>query len=126
MHPYKRSTRVGDLIKEEVADIIMHKLKDPRLGFITVTDARVSSDLRHAKIYISVLEAVKKDETLKILMSSTGFIRSELAKRVKIKFIPEIVFKFDESIEYGAKIDRMLNEIKTSKTSTVNDDENLT
>ncbi len=126
MHPYKRSTRVGDLIKEEVADIIMHKLKDPRLGFITVTDARVSSDLRHAKIYISVLEALKKDETLKILMSSAGFIRGELSKRVKMKFIPEIVFKFDESIEYGAKIDRMLSEIKTSKSSSINDDENLT
>ncbi len=126
MHPYKRSTRVGDLIKEEVADIIMHKLKDPRLGFITVTDARVSKDLRHAKIYISVLEPLKKDVTLKILISSAGFIRSELAKRIKIKFIPELDFKFDESIEYGAKIDRMLNEIKSSTTSSTNGDENPT
>ncbi len=126
MHPYKRSARVGDLIKEEVADIIMHKLKDPRLGFITVTDARVSKDLRHAKIYISVLEPLKKDVTLKILISSAGFIRSELAKRIKIKFIPELDFKFDESIEYGAKIDRMLNEIKSSTTSSTNGDENPT
>ena len=94
MHPYKRSARIGDLIKEEVADIIMHKLKDPRLGFITVTDARVSDDLKHAKIYISVLESAKKDETLKILTSSAGFIRSELAKRGKIKFIPPLFFKF--------------------------------
>ena len=114
------------MIKEEVADIIMHKLKDPRLGFITVTDARVSDDLKHAKIYISVLESAKKDETLKILTSSAGFIRSELAKRVKIKFIPQLVFKFDESIEYGAKIDKMLNEIKSSSTSSTNDDENFT
>ena len=104
----------------------MHKLKDPRLGFITVTDARVSDDLKHAKIYISVLESAKKDETLKILTSSAGFIRSELAKRVKIKFIPQLVFKFDESIEYGAKIDKMLNEIKSSSTSSTNDDENFT
>lgn len=126
MHPYKRSARIGDLIKEEVADIIMHKLKDPRLGFITVTDARISDDLKHAKIYISVLESAKKDETLKILTSSAGFIRSELAKRVKIKFIPQLVFKFDESIEYGAKIDKMLNEIKSSSTSSTNDDENFT
>ena len=114
------------MIKEEVADIIMHKLKDPRLGFITVTDARVSDDLKHAKIYISVLESAKKDETFKILTSSTGFIRSELAKRVKIKFIPQLAFKFDESIEYGAKIDKMLNEIKSSSTSSTNDDENFT
>jgi len=116
MHPYKRSSRVGDLIREEVADIIMHKLKDPRLGFITVTGARVSDDLRHARIYVSVFEDVKKNETLKILTSSARFIRSELGKRVKIKFIPELIFKFDESIEYGAKIDEILKGLKSSET----------
>lgn len=124
MHPYKRSVRVGDLIKKEIADIIMHKLKDPRLGFVTVTEAKVSDDLRHAKIYISVFEDAKREETLKILMSSARFIRSELAKRVKIKFIPEILFRFDASLEYGAKIDKILHEIKLSKTSP-DDDENF-
>jgi ribosome-binding factor A len=116
LHPYKRSARVGDLIREEVADIIIHKLKDPRLGFITVTEARVSDDLRHARIYVSVFENEKKYETLKILMSSARFIRSELGKRVKIKFIPELVFKLDESIEYGAKINKILKELKSSET----------
>ena len=125
MHPYKRSIRVSDLIKEEVADIIMHRLKDPRLGFITVTEARVSNDLRHAKIFVSVLEDEKKDESLKILISSARFIRSELAQRVKIKFIPELVFKLDASIEYSAKINKMLNNIKSS-TPPSHDDENLT
>jgi len=112
MHPYKRSTRVGDLIREEVADIIMHKLKDPRLGFITVTDAQVSDDLRHARIYASILEDAKKEESLKVLNSSARFIRSELCKRIKIKFIPELFFELDKSIEYGAKIDRLLNEVR--------------
>ncbi|MCK5138797.1 MAG: 30S ribosome-binding factor RbfA [Thermodesulfovibrionia bacterium] len=125
MHPYKRSIRVSDLIKEEVADIIMHRLKDPRLGFITVTETRVSNDLRHAKIFVSVLEDEKKDESLKILISSARFIRSELAQRVKIKFIPELVFKLDASIEYSAKINKMLNNIKSS-TPPSHDDENLT
>jgi ribosome-binding factor A len=124
MHPYKRSARVSDLIKEEVADIIMNRLKDPRLGFITVTEARVSNDLRHAKIFFSVLEDEKKDESLKILTSSARFIRSELAKKVRIKFIPELVFKIDESIEYSAKINRMLSNIKSSNSSS-HDDENL-
>lgn len=121
MHPYKRSARVSDLIKEEVAEIIMHKLKDPRLGFVTVTEARVSDDLRHAKIYISVFEESKKDETLKILTSSAKFIRSQLARRVKIKFIPDIIFRFDESIEYGARIDRILNDIKSSAKPSSDD-----
>ena len=121
MHPYKRSARVSDLIKEEVAEIIMHKLKDPRLGFVTVTEARVSDDLRHAKIYISVFEESKKDETLKILSSSAKFIRSQLARRVKIKFIPDIIFRFDESIEYGARIDRILNDIKSSAKPSSDD-----
>ncbi|MCK5287144.1 MAG: 30S ribosome-binding factor RbfA [Thermodesulfovibrionia bacterium] len=124
MHPYKRSVRVSDLIKEEVADIIMNRLKDPRLGFITVTEARVSNDLRHAKIFFSVLEEEKKDESLKILTSSARFIRSELAKKVRIKFIPDIVFKIDESIEYGAKINKILSNIKSSTPSSHND-ENL-
>ncbi|MCK5427377.1 MAG: 30S ribosome-binding factor RbfA, partial [Thermodesulfovibrionia bacterium] len=95
------------------------------LGFITVTEARVSNDLRHAKIFFSVLEDEKKDESLKILISSARFIRSELAQRVKIKFIPELVFKLDASIEYSAKINKMLNNIKSS-TPPSHDDENLT
>ncbi len=122
MHPYKRSARVGDLIREEIADIIMHKLKDPRLGFITVTEAQVSDDLRHARVYVSVLEDVKKNETLKILASSARFIRGELSKRVKIKFIPELVFKLDKSIEYGAKMDKILNKIKSSTYPSENDE----
>ncbi len=118
MHPYKRSTRVGDLLREEIADITMHKLKDPRLGFITVTEVQVSDDLRHAKVYMSVLEDTKKNETLKILSSSARFIRSELSKRLrKMRSIPKITFKLDESIEYGAKIDRLLEEIETTKPS---------
>lgn len=115
MHPYKRSVRVSDLIKEEVAQIIMQRLKDPRIGFVTVTGVNVSEDLRHAKVYVSVLEDAKQDKTLKILNSSAPFIRGELAGRVRIKFIPQLVFKLDESIEYGAKIERILTEIKSER-----------
>ncbi|HCC68426.1 MAG TPA: 30S ribosome-binding factor RbfA [Nitrospiraceae bacterium] len=112
MHPYKRSARVGDLIREEIADIIMHRLKDPRIGFITVTGADVSDDLRHAKVYVSILEDAKREETLQILISSARFIRGELGRRIKMKILPELIFKLDNSIEYGAKIDRILKEIK--------------
>ncbi len=126
MRPYKRSIRVGDLLKEEIADIIMHKLKDPRLGFITVTGVDVSNDLKHAKVYVSILEDVKRSETLKILISSAKFIRSELGRKVRIKYLPDIIFKLDESLEYGAKISKILNEIKESTDSSQKDDENPT
>jgi ribosome-binding factor A len=110
------------LIREEVANIIMHKLKDPRLGFVTVTDAQVSDDLRHARIYMSVFEEEKKEASLKVLNSSVRFIRNELGKRIKIKFIPDLTFKLDESITYGAKIDQLLEDIKPGKGSSENDE----
>jgi ribosome-binding factor A len=122
MHPYKRSARVGDLLREEVADIVMHKLKDPRLGFITVTGAKVSDDLRHAKIFVSIFEESQQEETLRILSSSARFIRNELSRRIKIKFIPDLVFKIDESIKYGAKIDRLLDEVKSTEKPSENDE----
>ena len=111
-HPYKRSVRVADLLRHEIADIILQKLKDPRLGFVTITGVDLSSDLRIGKVYFTVLEDKKIDETLQILASSKGFIRRELAERVQLKFIPDLVFKKDESILYGRKIDKILDEIK--------------
>jgi ribosome-binding factor A len=111
-HPYKRSVRVADLLRHEIADIILQKLKDPRLGFVTITGVDLSSDLRIGKVYFTVLEDKKIDETLQILTSSKGFIRRELAERVQLKFIPDFVFKKDESILYGRKIDKILDEIK--------------
>jgi len=123
MHPYKRSTRVGDLIREEIADIIMHKLRDPRIGFVTVTDAEVSEDLRHATIYLSVLDDARRNDTLSIIKASASFIRGELGKRLRIKYIPFLTFRIDESIEYGMKIDRLLDEIKAD--GETQDDEDI-
>lgn len=112
MLPYKRSQRVSDLIREEIADIIMYKLKDPRMGFVTVTGVDITEDLKIAKIYISILKEEEKDITLEILNSATGFVRAELAKRLRMKFIPSISFRIDKSIEYGIKIEKLLKEIK--------------
>ncbi len=100
----------------------MRKLKDPRLGFITVTEADVSDDLRHARVYVSVLEDAKKAETLKILSSSAKFIRGELGKRIKMKFIPSLAFKLDSSIEYGSKIDRIFDKIRSTKEGSGNNE----
>ncbi len=118
MLPYKRSDRVSDLIREEVADIIMYKLKDPRIGFVTVTGVDLSDDLKLAKVYVSILNEKDREQTLEILNSSKYFIRSSLTKRLKMKFIPSIEFRQDTSIEYGFKIDKLLKEIKSPDEDT--------
>ncbi|MCX5717322.1 MAG: 30S ribosome-binding factor RbfA [Nitrospirae bacterium] len=112
MLPYKRSQRVSDLIREEIADIIMNKVKDPRLGFVTVTGAKITEDLKIATIYLSILKEEEKETTLEMLNSAKGFIRAELAKRLRMKFIPSLTFRIDESLEYGIRIEKLLREIK--------------
>ncbi len=124
MHPYKRSARVSDLIRQEVADIIMNKIKHKTLGFLTVTGAKVSDDLRNAIIYISVLNDDEKEKTVKKLNSMLSFIKGELGRRLKMKYIPKPVFKIDEAIEYGRKIDKIFDDIE-SERSPVDDDEDL-
>ena len=118
MLPYKRSQRVGDLVREEVADIIMYRLKDPRIGFVTVTGVDMSPDMKNARIYVSVLKEEDRELTLEILNSSKSFIRSLLSKRLRMKFIPTVEFRFDTSIEYGYKIDKLLKEIKDRDEDT--------
>ncbi len=112
MLPYKRSKRIGDLLREEIADIVMRRVKDPRLGFLTVTSTEVTDDLKIARVYVSVLNKDETRLTLDILTSAKGFIRSELRRRVRMKVIPELEFHEDESIEYGARIDELLERIK--------------
>jgi ribosome-binding factor A len=112
MFPYKRSQRVSDLLREEIADIIMKKVKDPRLGFVTVTGVEITDDLKIAKAFVSVLKEEERETTLAILNSAKGYIRSEVAKRVRMKSIPSLEFRIDESIAYGDRIDKLLKEIK--------------
>jgi ribosome-binding factor A len=112
MLPYKRSKRVGDLLRKEIAEIIMRRVKDPRLGFITITSVDVSDDLRNATVYISVLEKDTTGTVLEALSSASGFIRSELVKRLRMKIIPRLVFVEDIAIEYGARIEDLFKIIK--------------
>jgi len=112
MLPYKRSQRVRDLLREEIADIIIFKVKDPRIGFLTVTGVDVTDDLKIAVVYVSILKEEEKQSTLDILQTAKSFIRSELSKRLKMKFIPSIDFRLDTSIEYGNRIEQLLGEIR--------------
>ena len=112
MLPYKRSQRVGDLLREEIADIIIHKIKDPRLGFITVTGAEVTDDLKIAFVYVSILKEEERKLSLEILNSAKSFIRAELSRRIRLRSIPTLEFKLDASIEYGDRIEHLLGEIR--------------
>jgi len=108
-----RLERVAKTMKREVSSIIHGELKDPRLGFVTVTRAEVTPDLRQVKIFFSVLgkdEDYKK--TKEALDSALGFIRMLIAQRIQMRFAPEIIFKEDRSIEYSIKIEEVLQEIK--------------
>jgi len=108
-----RANRVAEQMKKEMSDIISRRLKDPRVGFVTVTDVEVSGDLQQAKVYITVLgDEDAKAETLKALEKAKGFIRSEIGSRIRLRKTPEIFFEFDESIEYGNRIEKLISELK--------------
>lgn len=113
---YKRSVRVGDQMKQEIADILMKKIKDPRIGFVTVTDVDLSDDLRNAKVFVSIYGG-DKEETFKGLKSAAPFIRSELGRRMTMRCVPEILFRFDSTVEQGAHIMELLHEIEEKQTT---------
>lgn len=107
----QRVARIREEIKKEASEII-RKLKDPRVGFVTVTDVEVTGDLRHARIYVSVLgDAESKDETMNALAKATGFIRTEIGSRIRLRHTPEIQFAFDDSMERGARIFELLRQV---------------
>ena len=119
---YKRSARVSDQMKHELAEILMRKIKDPRVRSVTVTDVVVTDDLRNAKIFISSYD-VDRESSLKGLQSAAAFIRSELGKRMRLKFMPEIIFRYDDTVERGANIMELLHQIEKERKDDHNDDE---
>ncbi|EGG72509.1 MULTISPECIES: 30S ribosome-binding factor RbfA [Staphylococcus] len=107
-----RAERVGEQMKQEIMDIVNNKVKDPRVGFLTITDVELTNDLSQAKVYLTVLGNDKEvDNTFKALHKATGFIKSGLGSRMRLRIIPELTFEYDESIEYGNKIERMIQEL---------------
>ncbi|ADO77113.1 30S ribosome-binding factor RbfA [Halanaerobium praevalens] len=111
----KRAVRVGELLKEEISQIVLREMKDPRIGFVSITDVEVSGDLRHAKVFISVYGTEKeKEETLAGLQQAQGFVRKLVGERVKIHHTPEIIFRYDDSIENGVHISNIIKDLKQS------------
>jgi len=109
----KRKYQVAGQIKAEASEVIRSKMSDPRIGFVTITDVEMSDDLRYAKIFFSVLgDKSKLKETLKVLRGAKAYIQSEVAARIRIRFMPEINFYVDESLAYGARIQELLNTVE--------------
>lgn len=108
-----RIERVNNLIRREISELIQYELKDPRLdSFVTVTEVSTSADLKYAKIFVSSISG-KQDEKniLEVLNSAAGFMRTELAGRIRIRRIPELSFHWDDSIEHGDKILRIMDNL---------------
>lgn len=108
-----RTDKVAQAIKKEIGAIVHDELSDPRLGFITIMGVEVANDLRFAKIYYSVMGSPQeKDNAAKAIESAAGFIRRLLGERLNLRFVPEIVFRLDDSVEYGFDMAKKIERIK--------------
>ena len=107
-----RMYKIDEELKKEISNIISLELKNPHLtGLISVTNVKTTPDLRFAKVYVSMINEKSKKENLKILKQSSGYIRSEVARRVNLRITPELIFEFDDSLEYGSRIEEILKDI---------------
>src|SRR5262245_62835574 len=111
-----RSHRLAEELKNEISAIIAQEVKDPRVGFATVTEVKVSPDLRYARVSVSVLgSSEEKQETLEALVRATGYIRRLVGARVRMRHTPELSFVYDDSIERGDQMMRLFDEINREK-----------
>ena len=113
---FKRATQVAEEIKRVMSDIIANDLRDPRLGFITVTGVEAADDLRYAKVFISIFEDEERQkQCLKALEAARGYIRRELGRKLGLRYTPDFDFRIDKSIAQGDRIDRLLHQIEQEK-----------
>jgi ribosome-binding factor A len=112
----KRSEKVADLIQKEISQMLLKTLKDPRIGFVTITRVAVSEDCRSARVYFSVAGTLaERQKSTEGLNSATGYVRKELGRRIRLKHTPEIVFQFDPSIEYAIHIGEVIDHLREER-----------
>lgn len=113
-----RRRRVGDQMRVELADLLMNEAKDPRLGFVTVTEVRMSKDLGHARVYVSVLgDDEEEQRSLAALERMSGFLRRQIGRRVRLRRVPELDFVADRTLKTSARIEKLLDENPPSAES---------
>lgn len=119
-HNFKRTDRVAEMIQRKLAQIIPKEVKDPRLtGFVTISAVKVAADMGHAKVYFTVLNDDKKTATA-ILNAAASYLRSALARSITLRTVPQLHFIYDESIEYGQRLSRLIDKVNPP---TSDDDE---
>lgn len=107
-----RMNRIDGELKKEISNIVSFELENSKItGMVSVTKVKTTPDLRYARVYVSILNSKNKKETLVGLKQASGFIRSQIANRINLRVTPELVFELDESLEYGAKIDSIIENI---------------
>ena len=112
----KRSEKVADLIQKEISQMLVKSIKDPRIGFVTITKVSVSEDCRFAKVYFSVAGTLaERERSMEGLDSAKGFVRKELGRRIRLRYTPEILFQFDPSIEYAIHMGELIQTIQQEK-----------
>ena len=111
---YQRSERVGELLTEVIADVLREDIRDPRVTAVTITAAKVTKDLRQARIYFTILGGASenKDAVLAGLKSALGFIRARIGKQIKLRFVPAIEFFYDDSVDEAERIEKLLRQVK--------------
>ena len=120
----KRSTRVADLLQQEIGSIILQDLRDPRIGFVTVTGATMSDDLKHAKVFVSVMGTDQEvEQTFQGLESARGYIQKCIGQRLKLRDTPEISFRPDTSVAYGTHIDELLKSLQPDTSGSPGEEE---
>ncbi len=116
-----RLNRINEELKKELSQIINYELKNPNItGMLSVTKVKITPDFKYAKVYISILNSKNIEKTMLGLKESSGFIRSKIAKTVNLRITPELTFEIDDSLEYGARIDSILKDLKLDKKEEEN------
>ncbi|MDI6756074.1 MAG: 30S ribosome-binding factor RbfA, partial [Thermodesulfobacteriota bacterium] len=120
---YKRSDRVGDLIRQVVSEMLLRELNDPRLESVTITEVEVTDDLKLATVFFSAMGSKPlEEEALQGLQSAGGYIKKKLGKELRLRYVPDLLFKLDRSFEYGRKIDRLIQTIQEEKDRNLKED----
>ncbi len=119
-----RIERVNNLIRREVSELLQRQVKDPRLGnLVTITGVSTSPDLKYVKIFVSHIGSEEEKQTLlRGLTAASGFLRNELSKRLKLRRVPELIFQWDDSIERGARLLRLIDEVTANSLSDQRND----
>ena len=110
-----RPQKVADLIQRELSDLLRREVRDPHVGMVTLTSVDVSPDLSHAKVFFTLLNTEKKDDTSRALKRAAGFLRSQLAHRMKMYTTPELRFVYDESVERGDRLSQLIDSVVPPK-----------